>query len=96
MLWRFPAPVRSFIVSNRRRYSSTKTADPLRVLFCGADEFSIASLRALNHVKHTDEQLVESIDVVHRPGKRTGRGLKTIREGDSARRCGFSISIDSA
>jgi methionyl-tRNA formyltransferase len=63
------------------RFLATKTYDPLRILFCGADEFSIASLKALHeeHVKRPDR--ISSIDVVCRPGKRVGRGLKTIREG---------------
>ncbi|KAL2828708.1 formyl transferase [Aspergillus cavernicola] len=59
---------------------STKTYDPLRILFCGSDEFSIASLKALHaeHVKRPEK--IASIDVVCRPGKRVGRGLKQIRE----------------
>ncbi|KAL2864614.1 methionyl-tRNA formyltransferase [Aspergillus lucknowensis] len=62
------------------RSVSTKAYDPLRILFCGSDEFSIASLRALHaeHVKRPDR--IASIDVVCRPGKRVGRGLKRIRE----------------
>ncbi|CAG7926585.1 unnamed protein product [Penicillium olsonii] len=59
---------------------STKTFDSLRILFCGSDEFSIASLKALHayHLKHPER--ISSIDVVCRPGKRVGRGLKQIRE----------------
>lgn len=66
---------------NTRSYSSTKISDPLRILFCGSDEFSSASLRALHdeHIQRPDA--IAGIDVVCRPGKRTGRGLKTIREG---------------
>lgn len=86
MLWRLPAPVRSFLASDCRRYSSTtaKTADPLRILFCGSDEFSIASLRALSQAKREVPRLIDSIDVVHRPAKPTGRGLKALREGNLA------------
>jgi hypothetical protein len=58
-----------------------KSSDPLRILFCGADDFSIASLRAIDDERHKGPSLIESIDVVCRPDKRTGRGLKTIREG---------------
>lgn len=83
MLWRLPAPVRSLVAFNSRRHISSKTADPLKILFCGSDEFSIASLRALNKAKRDDAKLIESIDVVHRPGKPTGRGLKVIREGET-------------
>ncbi|PYH99172.1 methionyl-tRNA formyltransferase family protein [Aspergillus ellipticus CBS 707.79] len=63
-----------------RRCLATKAYDPLRILFCGSDEFSIASLKALHeeHVKRPDR--IASIDVVCRPGKRVGRGLKTVRD----------------
>jgi methionyl-tRNA formyltransferase len=84
MIWRLPAPVRSLYVSNCRRYSSAlpKTAaNPLRILFCGSDEFSIASLRKLLQAKNDVPGLIESIDVVHRPAKPTGRSLKKLREG---------------
>ncbi|KAI0854903.1 formyl transferase [Xylaria cubensis] len=65
-----------------RRYSTTprKISDPLHILFCGSDEFSCASLKALHdeHVRNPD--LIRSIDVVVRPGKRTGRGLKVVQD----------------
>ncbi|KAI0134590.1 formyl transferase [Xylariales sp. AK1849] len=54
-------------------------SDPLRILFCGSDEFSCASLEALNVERKMNAGLIESIDVVIRPGKPTGRGYKTIR-----------------
>ncbi|KAF2184284.1 methionyl-tRNA formyltransferase [Zopfia rhizophila CBS 207.26] len=76
----FPSPIRCFSSINFCRYNSTKAADPLRILFCGSDEFSIASLRALNKAHQTYPELITSINVVHRPGKKTGRGLKVIRE----------------
>ncbi|KAL4900558.1 hypothetical protein BDW74DRAFT_170744 [Aspergillus multicolor] len=62
------------------RFLSTRPYDPLRILFCGSDYFSIASLEALHneHKKHPER--IASIDVVCRPGKRVGRGLKQIRE----------------
>ncbi|KAK8098425.1 formyl transferase [Apiospora kogelbergensis] len=53
-----------------------KQSDPLRILFCGTDAFSCASLRALYEEKLQNPGLVESIDVVVRPGKPYGRGLK--------------------
>lgn len=98
MLWRLPAPVRSFLVSNSRRYSSnvTKNAESLRILFCGSDEFSIASLRALSKASQEVPELVESIDVVHRPAKPTGRGLKTLREGSFMLSVLLDTSIDHA
>ena len=64
-----------------RRHNSTKTSEPLRILFCGSDEFSIASLRALNVLRVTSPDLINSIDVVCRPEKPVGRGLKATREG---------------
>ena len=63
------------------RYSTTcKTSDPLRILFCGSDKFSIASLRALHAEQIANPGFIKSIDVVSKPGKRVGRGLKTVRE----------------
>ncbi|KAI1340382.1 Formyltransferase [Xylariaceae sp. FL0016] len=59
--------------------SSKHESDPLRILFCGSDEFSSVALEALVTEKSTNPDLIESIDVVVRPGKRTGRGYKTIR-----------------
>ena len=63
--------------------SSSKDSSPLHILFCGSEEFSIASLRAIYEEHKKEPGLVASIDVVCRPGKRTGRDLKTIREGES-------------
>jgi hypothetical protein len=53
----------------------------LRILFCGSDEFSCASLRALHQLQQDRPRLIRSIDVMVRPGKPSGRSLKTIREG---------------
>ena len=63
------------------RSYATKTSDPLRILFCGSDEFSIAHLKALHAYHLKQPERISSIDVVCRPGKRVGRGLKQIREG---------------
>ena len=63
--------------------STTKSSDPLRILFCGSDNFSIGSLEALNAESQKDPGLIASIDVVCKPGKRVGRNLKTIREGNA-------------
>lgn len=68
-----------------RRYSAMvapRKSDPLRILFCGSDEFSCAALKALDAEKKRDPGLIESLDVVVRPGKLTGRGMKQIREGE--------------
>ena len=66
-----------------RSISSQKTREPLRILFCGSDDFSVVSLKAIHEEHEKNLESVASIDVVCRPGKRVGRGLKTIREGTS-------------
>lgn len=84
MLWRRSGPVRSLLASHhvpKLKGLSTRSLDPLQILFCGSDEFSIASLRALEKARHDVPNLIDSIDVVHRPAKPTGRGLKSLREG---------------
>lgn len=84
-LWKPQTSKRFFIRLSQSslncRYASTTAHDPLRILFCGSEAFSIASLRALyrERVEHPDS--IASIDVVCRPGKRVGRGLKAVREG---------------
>ncbi|KAJ5913537.1 hypothetical protein N7504_002420 [Penicillium tannophilum] len=62
------------------RFFATQSYEPLRILFCGSDEFSIASLKALHAYHLKQPSRIASIDVVCRPGKRVGRGRKTIRE----------------
>ncbi|ETS74625.1 hypothetical protein PFICI_13109 [Pestalotiopsis fici W106-1] len=59
--------------------STQKRSEPLRILFCGSDEFSSANLRALHEEQLRNPGLIESIDVVVRPGKRVGRGNKKIQ-----------------
>ena len=77
-------PLTTGVRFNSPRYISNpvtaKRHDPLRILFCGADDFSIYSLRALHKLQQTRADKIASIDVVCRPGKRYGRGLKLIRE----------------
>jgi methionyl-tRNA formyltransferase len=75
------------------RWYTTKAHDPLRILFCGSDEFSIASLKALHayHLKQPDR--IASIDVVCRPGKKVGRGMKKIREGPCTERAFHVFSV---
>lgn len=60
----------------------TSVSKPLRILFCGSDQFSAASLRALHAEQQRDPAGIPSIDVLVRPGKRAGRGLKIVREGE--------------
>ena len=83
-LWRLaPATTsREFRCSRvRHRSYSRQRFDPLRILFCGADEFSIYSLRALHALQQQRPEKITSIDVVCRPDKRVGRGLRQIQEG---------------
>ncbi|KFZ19060.1 hypothetical protein V502_03845 [Pseudogymnoascus sp. VKM F-4520 (FW-2644)] len=65
--------------ANRRLYSSPATK-PLRILFCGSDDVSIASLQALCDEQKRDPSSIASIDVLCRPGKPYGRGLRKIRD----------------
>ncbi|KAK5163713.1 Methionyl-tRNA formyltransferase [Saxophila tyrrhenica] len=60
--------------------SPRRQREPLNILFCGADEFSIYSLRALRELQNRQPEKISSIDVVCRPDKRTGRGLKQVRQ----------------
>ncbi|KAM4063937.1 formyl transferase domain-containing protein [Hirsutella rhossiliensis] len=69
-------------LQHRRALSTAHGAtDPLRILFCGSDAFSCESLRAL-HGEHVrgGGGLVEALDVMVLPPKRTGRGLKQLRQ----------------
>lgn len=65
----------------RRLFAKKSNLEPFHILFCGSDEFSIASLRELYKAHQQDKDLIASIDVVCRPGKLVGRGRKIIREG---------------
>ncbi len=69
---------------SERTYLTTsgKESDPLRILFCGSDDFSRASLEALYREQERNPELIRSIDVVVRPAKRVGRGRKLLREGE--------------
>ncbi|OTA70446.1 hypothetical protein K449DRAFT_380504, partial [Hypoxylon sp. EC38] len=76
--FRIPASLRSkeeTVAKGRKK----KKSDPLRILFCGSDEFSDASLLALFKEHESNQELIHSIDVVVRPGKPTGRGNKVIQ-----------------
>jgi hypothetical protein len=58
-----------------------KTCEPLRILFCGSDDFSNASLLALFKEYGKDRKFIQSLEVLCRPGKPVGRSLKTIQDG---------------
>ncbi|KAL8674956.1 MAG: hypothetical protein Q9168_000659 [Polycauliona sp. 1 TL-2023] len=68
------------LVGYQRRFASAKSYDPLRILFCGSDKFSIAALQALDHERHSGSGRIASIDVVCRPEKRIRRHLRAVRE----------------
>ena len=104
MLSRLPAPLRSLLVSNPRVQSRSLTsaaaikhAEPLRILFCGSDDFSIKSLHALHNASLDTPGLIDEIHVAHRPPKPTGRGLKVLREGNcrSGPRAGLVVLATS-
>lgn len=60
----------------KRSYQTSKD-ERLRILFCGADPFSIASLKAI-HTESRTNPTIASIDVVTKKDKRTGRGLRFV------------------
>jgi hypothetical protein len=81
---RFAVTKRQWQFQCRSFQTSLRQLVPLRILFCGSDEFSVASLEALNKERLQKSSAdIESIDVVCRPGKPTGTGLKVIRH------CGY-------
>ncbi|KAF7846117.1 hypothetical protein BT93_L5224 [Corymbia citriodora subsp. variegata] len=51
---------------------------PLRILFCGTDEFSATSLKTLHNYREISDGHIASIDVATKTDKRVGRGLKQI------------------
>ncbi|KAL9058186.1 MAG: hypothetical protein Q9162_001910 [Coniocarpon cinnabarinum] len=64
-----------------RSLSSGTRPRGLRILFCGSDDFSGVALRKL-HEQHVQRQsdLIESLSVVVKAGKPSGRGLKQTRD----------------
>ncbi|KAK6951075.1 hypothetical protein Daesc_007604 [Daldinia eschscholtzii] len=58
------------------RKTKVESSDPLNILFCGSDEFSCAALEALEEERLRNPKLIQSISVVARPTKNTGRGNK--------------------
>ncbi|KAK4191501.1 Methionyl-tRNA formyltransferase [Podospora australis] len=55
-------------------------SDPLRILFCGSDDFSCHSLKALHEEHKTNPSLIESLEVLIPTPKPTGRGLKKLNK----------------
>jgi methionyl-tRNA formyltransferase len=65
------------------KHWSTVKFEPLRILFCGSDNFSVAALEALHREFEHDPNFINSIDVVTRTGKWTGPNRKIFTEGMS-------------
>ena len=63
-----------------RRFGTKSSASGLRILYCGSDEFSAVSLKRLDEAR-LQGRGIQSIDVVYKTGKPSGRGLKRIRDG---------------
>ncbi|RSL64162.1 hypothetical protein CEP51_013204 [Fusarium floridanum] len=61
-------------------HATTRRSEPLRILFCGSDDFSCASLKAVYEEHSRNKDLIESLDVMVLPPKRMGRSFKTLRE----------------
>lgn len=69
-------------LSSRRPFTTVvkeQADEPLRILFCGSEDFSIASLRALHKFKDDPASNILSIDVATRHDKPSGRGMKDLR-----------------
>ncbi|KEF53315.1 uncharacterized protein A1O9_10763 [Exophiala aquamarina CBS 119918] len=58
--------------------ANEKHSAPLRILFCGSDTFSTASLKALHEESKSADSIILSIDVVTRKDKYIGRGNKIL------------------
>lgn len=72
---------RHLFSSTASPFTQRRDSEPLRILFCGSDHFSCEALSALHDLHTQNPALVESIDVLVRPGKPSGRGLKRIAVG---------------
>ncbi|CCU82347.1 methionyl-tRNA formyltransferase [Blumeria hordei DH14] len=77
---RFIKRAKLLVKTNHYSRSISKVSKPLRILFCGSDDFSVSSLKAVHRERERDPNLIKSIDVLCRPGKPVGRGLKKIHQ----------------
>ncbi|PHH88926.1 hypothetical protein CDD83_6873 [Cordyceps sp. RAO-2017] len=64
---------------------ASAAAEPLRILFCGSQRFSIPSLEALYRERGRDPGLVRALEVLVTPPRRSGRGLKVVEESPCQR-----------
>ncbi|KAG6051831.1 hypothetical protein E4U39_006918 [Claviceps sp. Clav50 group G5] len=85
-----PVKPRLFVALLSRRPTSTlstphaptrRPQEPLRILFCGSDDFSCSSLKALHQEMKRKTGLVESIEVVVLPNMFKGRGMRYVEDG---------------
>jgi methionyl-tRNA formyltransferase len=72
LLWK-PLGIRSI-----RRFHTASS--PLSIAFFGSDEFSVVSLKALLELQKRDTSLINTIDVIAKHPKRTGRDLKQLSD----------------
>ncbi|KAF2759775.1 Formyltransferase [Pseudovirgaria hyperparasitica] len=72
---------RQGVVTYTRCFSTIEDhREPLRILYCGTDAFSTSSLIALDNIRKKFPRIIESIQVLHKSEKPTGRGLKVLSE----------------
>ncbi|KAK6508339.1 Methionyl-tRNA formyltransferase [Arthrobotrys conoides] len=74
----FNSPSRRPILS--RCFHTSRFDSGIKILFCGSDDFSLRSLKALQAMQESSKNsIIESIDVVVKYEKPSGRGLKDQR-----------------
>lgn len=66
------------LLANGRRQISHGNRVPLRIAYFGSDQFSVAVLDKIVKLKERDQGYVESVDIVTRSIKPTGRKLKRL------------------
>lgn len=66
------------LLANGRRHFSHGIGEPLRIAYFGSDQFSVTVLDKIVKMKERDEGYVESVDIVTRSIKPTGRKLKKL------------------
>ena len=74
--------------------SLNQLTEPLRILFCGSDDLSVSCLDALHKESCRISSNIRSIEVVCRPAKRVGRGLKSLARrplADVAQKLGLRL-----
>ncbi|CZR60423.1 uncharacterized protein PAC_10319 [Phialocephala subalpina] len=78
--WRISKNSSTLLCRSRSYTTPRKVSKPLRILFCGSDDFSVASLQALHSLSQDVPSLIRSIDVMCRPPKPVGRGMKILQQ----------------